>query len=76
MVRIKSKEDFMPKKSEVYENLNSKRVVKVQIRPYDSEGKYENLDDENGTLQVKNASTEEVMKVVRDAISKHFGSKN
>lgn len=76
MVKIKSKEDFMPKKSEVYENLNSKRVVKVQIRPYDSEGKYENLDDENGTLQVKNASTEEVMKVVRDAISKHFGSKN
>ncbi|MCR5218982.1 hypothetical protein [Treponema sp.] len=66
----------MPKKSEVYENLDSKRVVKVQIRPYDSEGKYENLDDENGTLQVKNASAEEVMKVVRTAISKHFGSKN
>ena len=76
MARIKSKEDFMPTKSEVYENLNSKRVVKVQMRRYDSEGKYENLDDENGTLQVKNASTEEVMKVVRDAISKHFGSKN
>ena len=66
----------MPKKSEIYENTDSKRTVKVQIRPYDSDGNYETLDDENGTLQVKNASAEEVMKVVRDAISTHFGNKN
>ena len=66
----------MPKKSEVYENPGSKRVVKVQIRPYDANGNYENLDDENGTLQVKNASAEEVMKVVRDALASRFGSKN
>ena len=42
----------MPKKSEVYDNPESKRVVKVQIRPYDSNGNYDALDD-NGTLQVK-----------------------
>ncbi|QTQ17291.1 hypothetical protein [Treponema parvum] len=66
----------MPKKSEVYENPESKRVVKVQIRPYDANGNYENLDDENGTLQVKNASAEEVMKVVREALASRFGSKN
>ncbi|WP_141606997.1 hypothetical protein [Treponema saccharophilum] len=65
----------MPKKSEVYDNPESKRVVKVQIRPYDSNGNYEALDDDNGTLQVKNASADEVMKVVRDAISSHFGNK-
>lgn len=65
----------MPKKSEVYDNPESKRVVKVQIRPYDSNGNYEALDD-NGTLQVKNASAEEVMSVVREAIALHFGSKN
>lgn len=28
----------MPKKSEIYENSESKRVVKVQIRPYDANG--------------------------------------
>ena len=66
----------MPKKSEVYENPESKRVVKVQIRPYDANGNYENLDDENGTLQVKNANAEEVMKVVREALASRFGSKN
>lgn len=65
----------MPKKSEVYDNPESKRVVKVRIRPYDSNGNYEALDD-NGTLQVKNASAEEVMSVVREAIALHFGSKN
>ncbi len=65
----------MPKKSEVYDNPESKRVVKVQIRPYDSNGNYEALDD-NGTLQVKNASAEEVMSVVREAIALRFGSKN
>lgn len=65
----------MPKKSEIYENTDSKRTVKVQIRPYDSNGNYEALDD-NGTLQVKNASTEEVMSVVREAIALRFGSKN
>lgn len=37
---------------------------------------YENLNDENGTLQVKNASVEEVMKVVREALASRFGSKN
>lgn len=66
----------MAKKSEIYENSESKRVVKVQIRPYDANGNYENLNDETGTLQVKNASTEEVMKVVREAIASHFGGKN
>lgn len=66
----------MAKKSEVYENPESKRVVKVQIRPYDANGNYENLDDENGTLQVKNANAEEVMKVVREALASRFGSKN
>ena len=65
----------MPKKSEVYDNPESKRVVKVQIRPYDSNGNYEALDD-NGTLQVKNASSEEVMSVVREAIALRCGSKN
>ncbi|MCQ2594794.1 MAG: hypothetical protein MJ196_05975 [Treponemataceae bacterium] len=66
----------MSKKSEIYENSESKRSVKVQIRPYDANGNYENLNDETGTLQVKNASTEEVMKVVREAIASHFGGKN
>lgn len=66
----------MPRKSEIYENVDSKRTVKVQIRPYDSNGKYENLEDESGTLQVKNASTEEVLKVVRDALASHFGNRN
>ncbi|MBO6130748.1 MAG: hypothetical protein J6P28_02160 [Treponema sp.] len=66
----------MPKKSEVYEKSDSNRVVKVQILPYDSNGNYEGIDDDNCTLQVKRASAEEVMKVVRDAISSYFGSKN
>jgi len=66
----------MPRKSEIYENTDSKRGVKVQIRPYDSNGNYENDEVENATLQVKNASAEEVMKVVRAAISSHFGDKN
>lgn len=66
----------MSRKSETYENADSKRSVKVQIRPYDSNGNYETLEGECGTLQVKNASAEEVTKVVREAIASHFGSKN
>lgn len=66
----------MPRKSEIYENTDSKRGVKVQIRPYDSNGNYENDEVENATLQVKNASAEEVMKVVREAIASNFGKKN
>ena len=64
----------MQKKSEIYENKDSKRTVKVQIRPYDSDGNYEALDDENFTLQVKNASAEEVKKVIRKAVADNFGT--
>lgn len=66
----------MPRKSEIYENLTSKRGVKIQIRPYDSNGNYENLEDNNATLQIKNASPEGVMAVIRKAIVANFGNKN
>lgn len=64
----------MGKKSEVYENDASKRRVTIQIRPYDSTGKYETLEGDNATLQVKNASVEEVKKVIRGALSDNFGN--
>lgn len=66
----------MPRKSEIYENLTSKRGVKIQIRPYDSNGNYENLEGNNATLQIKNASPEGVMAVIRKAIVANFGNKN
>ena len=65
----------MPKKSEIYENSESKQTVKIQIRPYDSNGDYESLDGDNGTIQVKNVSAKEVMDVVRGAIEAKFGNK-
>jgi|GEM_PF-5524516 len=63
----------MPRKSEIFRNADSKRAVKVQIRAYDEKGQYELLADENNaTLQIKNATAAEVIHVVRAAISKTF----
>lgn len=66
----------MGKKSEVYENDASKRRVTIQIRSYDSSGKYETLECENATIQVKNTSLEEVKTVIDKALAREFGNSN
>lgn len=64
----------MPKKGTIYENQNSKRRVTLQIRGYGADGTYEGKsEDEPNSIQVKNATENEVMQVIKKALEDNFG---
>lgn len=67
----------MSKKGIVFENTDSKRRVTIQLRRYDLDGNYEEkTDDAPLSIQVKNASNEEVSTVILDALKNAFGKDN
>jgi hypothetical protein len=64
----------MAKKKKVYENRESKRGVSIQIRGYDSEGKYEGENpDDPTTITIKNATEQEVHDFLAQKLKEKFG---
>lgn len=61
------------KKSNTFENDNSRRRITVQIRTYNKDGKHEKTKTSN--YKVKNASFEEVDDCVTRAFEKEFSNK-
>jgi len=60
----------------IFENLDSKRRVTIQVRGYDAYGNYEGkLEQEPRTFQVKNATEKEVVDIIHDALVKKYPSK-
>ena len=75
IINKKIKELYMAKikKSNIFENDNSRRRITVQIRTYNKDGKYEKTKTSN--YKVKNASFEEVDDCVTRAFEKEFSNK-
>lgn len=53
-----------------------KKKVTVQLRVYDSSGTYEEKsEDESSSIQIKNATEEEVRAVIENALEKNLDQK-
>lgn len=64
----------MAKKGIIFENIDSRRRVTIQLRGYDSNGVYEEKTNEDiSSIQIKNVSELEVRKVIENALIYAFG---